>query len=125
VSLDGGVRDGTSNTMLVAEKHLQPSCYDANCYYDNEGYLGGWDNDTGPLVAFPTDGFWRNVTPIQDTENPPYTLSNRFGSAHPGSFNAVFADRTVRRIRYSIDINILAALVNRMDGLTFSWQNVE
>ncbi len=125
VSLDGGVRDGTSNTMLVAEKHLQPSCYDANCYYDNEGYLGGWDNDTGPLVAFPTDGFWRNVTPIQDTENPPYTPSNRFGSAHPGSFNAVFADRTVRRIRYSIDINILAALVNRMDGLTFSWQNVE
>jgi len=33
--------------------------------------------------------------------------------------------RTVRRIRYSIDMNVLLQLVHRMDGLPFNWQQVE
>jgi prepilin-type N-terminal cleavage/methylation domain-containing protein len=134
VSLDGGVRDGTNNTILVAEKFMRPACYQANCYYDDQGYGGGWDNDTGPLVVFPTDtNGWARVRPIQDTDLPPIGQGwpdgqegNRFGSAHPNSFNAVFADRSVRRIRYTIDLNLLAALVNRMDGLSIvDWTGVE
>jgi hypothetical protein len=125
VSLDGGAKDSTSNTMLVAEKFLKPRCYDGNCYYDNEGYCGGWDNDTGPFVAYSTSDWWANwCRPGQDDDNA-QCCANRFDSAHPGSFNCVMADRTVRRVRYSIDINVLASMVHRFDGLTFNWQKVE
>ncbi|MCS7168504.1 MAG: DUF1559 domain-containing protein, partial [Gemmatales bacterium] len=100
--------------------------YEANCGYDNEGFCGGWDNDTGPLVAYLTDTGWWNgpCRPAQDADNVSCS-SNRFGSAHPGSFNVVMGDRAVRRIRYSIDMNLLAALVHRFDGIPINWQLVE
>ncbi|MDW8223644.1 MAG: DUF1559 domain-containing protein [Gemmatales bacterium] len=120
------VKDGTSNTILVAEKFLEPACYDANCYYDDQGYVGGWDNDTGPLVAYPIDkGWWAGpCLPSQDADGVS-CAGNRFGSAHPNSFNVVMADRVVRRVRYSVDINLLAAMVHRFEGLPINWQQVE
>lgn len=126
VSLDGGVKDGSSNTMLVAEKFMRPRDYDGNAWYDNEGYCGGWDNDTGPLVAYPTDtGWWAGPCRPGQDDDQASCVANRFGSAHPGSFNCVMGDRTVRRVRYSIDINVLASMVHRFDGLPFNWQQVE
>lgn len=115
VSLDGGVPDGTSNTILLAEKYMNVNEYQTNPGYDNEGWANGWDNDAGPL--------WTSNPPMQDSRGQ---AAPRMGSPHPGSFNAVFADRTVRRIRYSIQVNpILCTLVVRDDGGNFSWQNVE
>ncbi len=115
VSLDGGIPDGTSNTIMLAEKYMNVNEYFTNPGYDNEGWANGWDNDAGPLPV--------SNPPIQDNRGQ---AAPRMGSAHPGSFNVVMADRTVRRIRYSIQVNpILCTLVVRDDGGTFNWQQVE
>jgi prepilin-type processing-associated H-X9-DG protein len=39
-----------------------------------------------------------------------------FGSSHPGRFNALFADGSVRPISYSIDRITFSLLGNKSDG---------
>lgn len=50
-----------------------------------------------------------------------YTL----GSAHQGSMNAVFADGSVRSIRYSISWSLLNQLADRRDGSVIDLTQVE
>ncbi|GBD35190.1 hypothetical protein HRbin36_00296 [bacterium HR36] len=115
-SLDGGVPDGTSNTILISEKFMEVNFYGSNPGYDDNSYPNGWDNDVGPLFT--------SNQPMQDTRG--VAGSQRMGSAHPGSWNVVMADRTVRRIRYSIQVNpILCTLIVRDDGGTINWQQAE
>lgn len=76
---------------------------------DNEGYCAGWDQDIRG------NG---NIQPIQDTVNNQVAL--RFGSAHVGGFNAVFADGSVRVIRYAVNLETFRRECVRNDGLSFS-----
>ena len=102
------ISDGLSNTMVLGEKALIPSTYAAGRWCDDCGWTDGWDPDTLRSTM---------VQPELDTErnnndDPCY----RFGSAHPGGFNAAFADGSVRSLRYDIDLRIFNNLGNRMDG---------
>jgi prepilin-type N-terminal cleavage/methylation domain-containing protein len=116
VDLDAGVPDGTSNTVLLTEKYMNTNEYFTNPGYDNEGWANGWDNDAGPL--------WASNQPMQDTIIA--APADRVGSAHPGSFNAVMADRTVRRIRYTFtNVPMLLSLIVRDDGGTIDWSQIE
>ncbi|GBD36350.1 hypothetical protein HRbin36_01473 [bacterium HR36] len=107
VSLDNGIPDGTSNTLLIGEKRYQLSFLNQNPLYDDWGYVDGWDRDTVGR-ANPADPRWR---PAQDSrEEEPQTVISQsgpggiqFGSSHVGSFNAAFLDGSVRRVRYSVD----------------------
>lgn len=120
VSLDGGVPDGTSNTLLIGEKVMRISLYNSNSCADDQGYINGWDNDVGPCWAHPGAG----RQPRQDDRivDPCW---GAFGSPHPGSFNAVMADRTVRRIRYAVNLHTLSSLCTRDDGGVLAWQTIE
>jgi prepilin-type N-terminal cleavage/methylation domain-containing protein len=115
-SLDGGIPDGTSNTILISEKMMEPNLYGSNAGYDDNSWPNGWDNDVGPLFT--------SNQPMQDVRG--ISGSQRMGSAHPGSWNVVTADRTVRRIRYSIQVNpVLCSLIVRDDGGNINWQQAE
>jgi prepilin-type processing-associated H-X9-DG protein len=103
------IRDGTTTTLLVAERRL-------NLYYagqqnrsdDNEGYSGGNDWDTMRSA---------NIPPAPDTNSP--TTENgfaNFGSSHRSGMNILFADGSVRHVSYSIDATIFAQLGTRADG---------
>jgi prepilin-type N-terminal cleavage/methylation domain-containing protein/prepilin-type processing-associated H-X9-DG protein len=121
------ILDGTSNTMLIGEKALHIARYGGGDGNDNQGYWRGIDSDV-------VGGIYRPVsptpnpppyTPQQDTAYPgTYNYSGNFslfGSAHPGGFNAVFCDGSVRLIRYTVNVpNVLAPACQRNDGVAFS-----
>jgi type II secretory pathway pseudopilin PulG len=102
----GKVPDGTSNTMMIAEKYLVTP-FATECD-DDQGWTDGWDNDT---ICFSSSSL-----PIQDGTNPGGGCGLIFGSAHTAAMQAVFADGSVHTIMYSIDANTWANLCNRMDG---------
>jgi prepilin-type N-terminal cleavage/methylation domain-containing protein len=106
--------DGTSNTLVVAEKALQATSQGA-AYGDNEGYVAGFDQDNIRSCS---------LAPIPDSMAVDGNLTNNtitnlhFGSAHSAGFQAVFADGSVHMIAYTITTTTLQAFGNIADGGT-------
>jgi hypothetical protein len=104
------VVDGGSNTLLIAEKYLNPD------NYENGVSLG---DDQGPYVSDERDvvryaaigGAFQ--APIQDRTGVENTWN--FGSAHSHGFQAALADGSVRSITFSIDEITMRRLCNRQD----------
>jgi prepilin-type N-terminal cleavage/methylation domain-containing protein/prepilin-type processing-associated H-X9-DG protein len=88
------ITDGTSMTLLIGEKRLQPELLGRAQSHDDQGFTSGWDRDE---IA------WGNQPPQMDKRTQ--TGFYQFGSSHPSGFNAVFCDGSVRLIRYNIDSN--------------------
>lgn len=88
------ITDGTSDTLLVAEKRLDPEKMGENQADEDQGWVAGWDWD---------EIRWATEPPSRDLAGS-HTMY-RFGSAHEGSMAAVFCDGSVRRIAYGIHSN--------------------
>jgi prepilin-type N-terminal cleavage/methylation domain-containing protein/prepilin-type processing-associated H-X9-DG protein len=110
------VTDGTSNTLLVAEKRFALEGAGKPNSEDNLGYTAGWDADT-----------------MRRTEKLPKPDINsgatsgdleRFGAVHPGRFNAALADGSVRSIPYTIDKVVWERLGDRNDGQVVSMNDL-
>jgi prepilin-type N-terminal cleavage/methylation domain-containing protein/prepilin-type processing-associated H-X9-DG protein len=134
------VPDGLSNTLLIGEKAVNKLTLNSAAsptWGDYENYAEGlaWDNirygTYGDAfdnvdVSDPTAKHRSPNQPVQDQAAPAALTSNpmdpawpnwRWGSAHPGGFNAAMCDGSVRRISYSIDLTVQFAICNRADGL--------
>jgi prepilin-type N-terminal cleavage/methylation domain-containing protein len=109
------IADGTSNTVMVAEKQVHPSVL-GKAGGDNEVWNNsGWDQDHvrfGEAVPQPD-----SMHP--DSTKPTY-WSVRFGGSHPGVFNAVLADGSVRGMSYNIDAANWMRLCLIADGQAIS-----
>jgi prepilin-type N-terminal cleavage/methylation domain-containing protein/prepilin-type processing-associated H-X9-DG protein len=107
---DRDVRDGMSQTALIGEKHLNIAVLNnpgVNAGDDNSGWVAGYDWDNIR---------WGLQSPAFDRYVPGSDLSDeRFGSSHPGAFNAVFCDGSVRVIRYGINVNVFRKALGRAD----------
>jgi prepilin-type N-terminal cleavage/methylation domain-containing protein/prepilin-type processing-associated H-X9-DG protein len=111
------IRDGTSNTLFVGEKIVNPA---KTCCVDNESWAGpGIDGDI-IRGAKPNGSSW--WTPAMDFTDPtvPDDEHYRFGSKHPSGINAVFGDGSVRFVRYSVDPVVFMRACHRMDGVPFN-----
>ena len=97
--------DGTSNTILVGEKHVRPSRYgiaseDGAVYNgDHPGSFSRCGGPGYPLARFPTDRFQVN-----------------FGSSHPGVVNFVLGDGSGRGVSVQISTDTLGRLTARNDN---------
>ena len=98
--------DGTSNTLLVADKRLNLAHLGEAQDDDNDGYTVGWNEDT-----------------IRRTSRPPAADfvgegdgEKLFGSSHPGVIQAAFVDGSVRSIGFQVDQKVFRHLGDIADG---------
>ncbi len=102
------LKDGTSNTILVGEKHLPP------------GHRFAIQSDRSVFNGFELNTF-RRFAGIQGTTEHRLEQrgntggANRFGSDHPGVCQFVFGDGSVRTIRNEINVQTLRRLAHRDD----------
>lgn len=113
------ISDGTSKTMMISEKMLSKlrevngvwrDGYEGGAWHDDVGWTDGWDPD---IMRF------TGLAPSSDPERDPGPISNvgyRFGAAHPGAMNAVFADGAVKQVNYEITAEVFNFLGHREDG---------
>jgi prepilin-type N-terminal cleavage/methylation domain-containing protein/prepilin-type processing-associated H-X9-DG protein len=110
------ISDGTSRTLLAAEKYVNPDNYasgqDAG---DDQAAMMGMNKD---IVRWGSQGSAGTAgapaVPRQDTRGVDNFYA--FGSAHPSGFNAVFCDGSVRSLAYEIDVAAFRNTTNRRDG---------
>jgi prepilin-type N-terminal cleavage/methylation domain-containing protein len=105
VALDSsGIPDGTSNTLLLGEKHMDLANLGKDQADDDQGFSDGWDWD---IVR------WGIDQPIKDSDT---WNGVAFGSSHPSGFCAAFADGSIRIIRYDIKLAVFKNVCSRNDG---------
>ncbi len=95
--------DGSTNTILVGEKHRPPKALDTSVF--NGDLQSGYARVAGtasPLISDPNyDGA---------------DATNGFGSAHPGICHFALGDGSARSILSSIDSQVLERLATLADG---------
>jgi len=119
------VIDGTSNTIAVAEKFVRPDQYNlptGNDWGDDIQYFNGWDSpNTRSTICVPS--YAPNPAHDQNFDTnvyPAWHTAMCVGSAHPAGANCVFADGSVRNLKYGIDVAPFNALGGRADGININ-----
>ncbi len=94
-----GFSDGTSNTILVGEKAMDPANYNTGTWF--------WDE---PFFVGGAGGTARNGTQIlRDARGVAFPFN--WGSPHSGGAQFLFADGSVRRLSYALPAKTVAALL--------------
>ena len=136
------IKDGSSNTMAISEKFMQPVDYGAVGWTD-DGFFGQsnatngrntglWNDPTYPRtcqsvlsnpaqdrdVADPDESSWGVFAGDGGCGN--LRGFGIFGSAHPAGINALFGDGSVHNVKYGIDPQTFNALGNMDDGTNYN-----
>lgn len=110
------ITDGTSNTVLIAEKSLPPSRHSTDGGDNERWNNAGWDEDN---IRF-------HFPPIADIRAQPLRANGStawrrmFGSSHPGGLNTLLVDGSVRFTKFTIDANVWRKAIIADDGEPFS-----
>ena len=107
---DGEISDGFSNTLIYAEKYINPDAYATGT--DNGDNEFAMEGDNEDIVRWTATSY---PPPCADT--PGYSNTKIFGSSNSAGFNGVLCDGSVHSFNYSIDREVLRRLGNRRDGL--------
>ena len=112
------VTDGAAQTILVAEKFLEPSRYETTGWGDHHGlWVMYWDT-----IRFAGEDV--RILPLQDADLGNVNVMRdvnsccpfRFGGPHVGGMQAAMADASVQFISFDIDPVTYARLGSRNDG---------
>jgi prepilin-type N-terminal cleavage/methylation domain-containing protein len=107
------ITDGASKTLMISEKRVPPSSYEAGGHWaDDCGWGDGWDGDVMRASWYPI-GRDVNVGESEVTSND---IGWCLGSAHSSGVHGLFGDGSVRSISYDVNRLTLNRLVQRDDG---------
>ena len=104
------ISDGTTKTILVGEKTLDPQ---------DLGWVSGTRSTLRNGGSFVQQTRHTAPPPLltgEESEDTSPEAVGGFGSAHPGGANFLFADGSTRFLSETIDTTILRHLANRADG---------
>ncbi len=109
----GQIMDGTSHTILVGEKSVNPLNYNTGTWYWDEPFFTGGSGGTQRGFGFaPGDGF----SILRDDPKMGLDFRYNWGSAHPNGANFLFVDGSVRVIPYGTPTNIVRAILTPAGG---------
>jgi prepilin-type N-terminal cleavage/methylation domain-containing protein/prepilin-type processing-associated H-X9-DG protein len=120
------IADGTSNTLVAADKWVPSNEYGGDHWADDAGPETGYDPDQARSTVN-NPGFCKNPTrdiPLPQSDPKWSNCGYVFGGAHPAGINAVFADGSVHHIKYEINAQVFNMLGHRADGGTFSLDDI-
>lgn len=142
----GSIVDGSSNTILLAEKACPVDAYSIDGtawdWWELRGYYTGADwpvmREFGALAVNGVTGESGTGDPFEvpvlgDSEARPgiyfrnaagRTFERGFGSSHPGTFSAVMGDGSTHSIANNADLRILDQMGKRDDGSVASLADV-
>ncbi len=126
------IEDGSSNTMLLAEKAVRSDAYSLEStspfpFWELYGYYTGADWPIMRQFGALTNGGSGEELPVL-SDNEPRTRSQGeefgFGSAHPGVFVTVFGDGSTQTLSSDADLILLDQLGKRSDGAIVDLNNL-
>jgi prepilin-type N-terminal cleavage/methylation domain-containing protein/prepilin-type processing-associated H-X9-DG protein len=114
-------RDGTSNSILVAEKSLPDTRWGSDGGDNERWNNSGWDEDNirwhFPPIADSAAPALKGHCSSPSQPNTGGTLWRRmFGASHPGGMNALLGDGSVRFVKFTIDPSTFRKLCVIDDG---------
>ena len=118
------ISDGSSNTMMYAEKSAYIRNYSANVDGDwlfnglgeSYGQLGVGNFATHRSISRPVADANDAGHVVPGSDPPILRAQQRLGSAHPATFNAVLADGSTHGISIDASLSSLWFLADRSDG---------
>ncbi|HLJ93072.1 MAG TPA: DUF1559 domain-containing protein [Gemmataceae bacterium] len=123
------ITDGTTNTLLIGEKHIRPNSRDgknedrsifSGCNANNYARLAGIPpagvTQTDKVTQYPLASNELDATMATTTPPGAYDSNIIFGGPHPGVCMFVFCDGSVKGVKTSVDLTVLTRLAVRNDG---------
>lgn len=117
------ISDGLSTTVMLSEKRLNLGLLGISQTDDDSGWCDGWDWDHIRWAWVPPAPDYSNPDPARAHAAIIATNHTSFGSSHPGIFQTVMCDGSVRTLRYTIDFVQFQQLCVRNDGNTVAVPN--
>ena len=129
------IRDGSSNTIMVGEKALNPDSWGSEGGDNERWNNAGWDEDVVRFGAgLLQDGTTYGLPPISDLDAPKkvngswtaitdkggrtwHAWHPFFGATHPGGCNFCMADGSVRLVSFVVDDEVFRRVSLSNDGL--------
>jgi prepilin-type N-terminal cleavage/methylation domain-containing protein len=108
------ITDGASYTLLVGEKRLNLFKLNKVQPGDELGYVTGFHPETLRSGA---------IAPARDTRG--VDIYDGFGSTHATTFNCVFADGSMRSIRYDVNVKVWQTVCARRDSIPINLADLE
>jgi prepilin-type N-terminal cleavage/methylation domain-containing protein/prepilin-type processing-associated H-X9-DG protein len=108
------ITDGTSHTVLVAEKPMNPQDYMTGTWYWDEPFFLGGSGGTQRGFAGPGSGLEAGI--VQDSVRMGFTFRYNFGSAHRAGAQVLFCDGSVRLLTFGTPATVLWPLLTPSGG---------
>lgn len=119
----GAIEDGTSKTVCVGEKYLNPDFYATGSgAADDQHFWCGVDRDVNGYLATLTTSGQVNQEFVPQRDRPGQDFNWTFGGAHEAGWMAVFVDGHVDYIQYGTEPVVVWAMGGRKDGAVLPGQ---